>query len=107
MDGYGVVTVNKDSSERITVPFLYDLQLVGKVKTAKVANGILKRNTGAFPRLMQCWKTGASALRVVNQRWISETSSDTIHSWQDKKRNRFTCEQVSRHANDYETVRLK
>jgi hypothetical protein len=32
VDGYGVVTVSKDSSEKITVSFLYDFQLVGKVK---------------------------------------------------------------------------
>jgi hypothetical protein len=33
VDGYGVVIVSKDVSDRIIVSFSYDLQLVAKVKT--------------------------------------------------------------------------
>jgi len=33
VDGYGVIAGSKDNSDRITVSFLYDSQLVEKVKT--------------------------------------------------------------------------
>jgi hypothetical protein len=41
VDGYGVITVSKNVSGKITISFPYDPQLVAKVKTIESRNNIL------------------------------------------------------------------
>ena len=50
VDGYGVVTVSKDVSNRIIVSFSYDLQLVSKVKTIEGRKWHPDKKYWSFPK---------------------------------------------------------